>query len=407
MDEARPVVHHPREMLRIFRQSPRDPAFVQDPWPAYDRLRALGPAHWAELPHLEAVFAGHAEVSALLRDRRFGREAPDPAPTPPHLAPFAALEAHSLLEREPPVHTRLRALVSRAFTSRAVAALEPWIAALARDLVDRLEGPAPDLVAGYAEPLPLAVITRVLGAPPEAGPRLRAWSADMVAMYQARRDRALEDRAATASAEFAAFMADLIARRRARPGDALLDRLIAARDGEDRLSEPELVATAVLLLNAGHEATVQAIGNAVRLVAEGRIAAEAFLGPRADAAVEETLRLAPPLHLFDRHALEDVEVFGVRFRRGERAGLLIAAAGRDPAAFPAPGRADLARPNPAAHLAFGGGVHFCVGAPLARLEIRVALAELLRRHPRPALAEPPRIADRWHFHGHDRLRLRL
>ena len=332
-------------MLPVFSQSPRDPAFVQDPWPAYARLRALGPAHWAELSHLAVVLSRHADVSAALRDRRLGREPPEKPNAPSHLAAFGALERHSLLEREPPDHTRLRALVNRAFTSRAVAAWAPRIEAIAHGLLDRVEARPFDLVADYAEPLPLAVIAELLGADPADGPRLRAWSGDMVAMYQARRDRAVEDRAEAAAAEFSQYVQRLVARRRAAPGDALLDRLIAARDGGDRLSEPELTATAVLLLNAGHEATVQAIGNAARLALEGTIPRAAFADARAEAAVEEALRLAPPLHLFDRHVLEDAEIAGIPLPRGRRVGLLLAAAGRDPDAVAAPDRARLDRPE--------------------------------------------------------------
>ncbi|MEM6440450.1 MAG: cytochrome P450 [Pseudomonadota bacterium] len=385
--------------LPVFRQSPRDPAFFQDPFPAYERLRALGPAaHWAELAHLKAVFSGHAEVGALLRDRRFGRENPFPPETPDHLAPFMALEAASLLEREPPAHARLRRLVNRAFTSRAVAALVPSIKALAHDLLDRMP-PEADLLPAYAEPIPLAVIARMLGAPLDAAPQMLAWSHDMVAMYQARRDRAVEDRAARAAADFAAFMRDLVARRRAAPGEAMLDALIAARDGEDRLSEPELISTAILLLNAGHEATVHAISNAVWRVLSLDLPREAFGGPGAALAVDETLRHAPPLHLFSRYALEDAEVAGLRVAKGESVGLLLAAANRDPAAFADPARLDLARPNAARHVSFGAGLHFCIGAPLARLEIRIALKTLFARRPGLRLAAAPRVADRWHFHG--------
>ena len=227
-------------MLPVFSQSPRDPGFLADPWPAYARLRALGPAHWAELPHLTLVLSSHAEVSAALRDRPLGRAPPDKPNPPNHLSPFAALERHALLELEPPDHTRLRALVARAFTSRAVAAWAPRIDAIAHDLLDRVEGRPFDLVADYAEPLPLRVIAELLGAEPADAPRLRAWSAAMTAMYQARRSPQTERAAADASAEFACYVRHLLAKRRAAPGDALLDRLIAARDGDDRLSEAEI-----------------------------------------------------------------------------------------------------------------------------------------------------------------------
>ena len=249
------------------------------------------------------------------------------------------------------------------------------------------------------------VIAELLGAPLDASAQMLAWSHEMVAMYEARRDRAAEDRAVAATLAFSAFMREVIAARRAAPGEALIDALIAAEDGGDRLSEPELVTTCILLLNAGHEATVHAIGNAAKLALDHRLPREAFTDARADAAVEEALRLDPPLHLFTRYALEDVDAAGRRFRKGETVGLLLAAANRDPSAFPNPAQADLSRPNAAQHQAFGAGVHFCVGAPLARLETKIALATLFRRLPDLRLAAPARYADRYHFHGLSALRV--
>ena len=401
--------------LPRFRQSPTDPAFMADPYPAYERLRALGPvAFWEELG--KPVLCGHGPVSAVLRDRRFGREVTHLAsrehlgwdPIPERLAPFYAFEAHSLLEREPPVHTRLRRLVNRAFTSRAVAGLGPRIEGLAEALVDDFD-PATELMDRFATPIPLTVIAELLGAPVEAGPQMLAWSHDMVGMDQAGRDRAAEDRAVAATQAFSAFMRELIAARRRRPGEALIDALIAAEDpaaeGGARLSEPELVTTCILLLNAGHEATVHAIGNAVRLVVEQRLDRRAFGGPGGERAADECLRVDPPLHLFSRYALGEVEVAGLRLRLGEEVGLLLAAANRDPAVFADPARADLGREGAERHVSLGAGLHFCVGAPLARLEIRCALAVLFRRWPDLRLAEPPRRSGRWHFHGHEALRI--
>lgn len=391
-----------------FAQSPRDPAFVQDPYPVYARMRAAGPAVlWEEYGF--PVFTRHAEVSALLRDRRFGREILHVAtreelgwpPVPDRLAPFHAFERSSLLEREPPVHTRLRRLVNRAFTSRAVGALRPRIAAIAGELLDRLRldrGPG-DLIAGYAEPLAVRVIAEVLGAPVGAGPRMRAWSNDMVAIYRHGRTRAVEDRAVAATEAFSAFMAETIDRRRASPGDALIDALIAAEEEGERLSRDELVATCILLMNAGHEATVHALGNAVRAALESG-AREAVATP---GGVDEALRFDPPLHLFTRYALEDMAFGGAALRKGDMIGLLLGAANRDPDRFPDPDRFDPARSDAGGHLAFGAGIHFCVGAPLARLELEVALAALFARHPDLRIAAPPRVADIYHFRGLERL----
>ena len=247
-------------------QPPTDPGFVQDPYPFYDRVRALGPlVRWED--YGMTVAAGHAEVHALLRDRRMGREPLSPPDPPPHLAPFYAIEAHSMLELEPPRHTRLRGLVTRAFTSRRIATLAPMIEALCHRLIDDFpEGPV-DLLPAYCTRVPVIVIARLLGVPEAMAPQLLAWSNDMVAMYQARRDRAIEDRAATAAADFADFMRGYVDRRRADPGDDLITQLIAAEADGDRLTADELITTCILLLNAGHEATVHTLGNGIRALA--------------------------------------------------------------------------------------------------------------------------------------------
>jgi cytochrome P450 len=259
----------------------------------------------------------------------------------------------------------------------------------------------------FAERLPVIVIARLLGVPETRADDLLAWSHGMVGMYEARRDPAAEDRANAAARDFAAFLRDVIDDRRTSPGDDLVTELIAAEAAGDRLDTDELVATCVLLLNAGHEATVHAIGNGVAAILRAGLDPAPILAGRAatEATVEEILRFDPPLHLFTRFALEDVELFGHRFRRGDTVGCLLAAAGRDPARFEDPARFDPRR-KPGPHLAFGGGIHFCVGAPLARLELAVALPILFARLTGLALAAPPVFADRYHFRGLAGLRLR-
>jgi cytochrome P450 len=401
--------------MRRLSQSPRDPAFVQDPYPFYDRARAAGPLFlWEEYGFPCA--AGHAAVNALLRDRRFGREPPaDLRPArPAHLADFYALDDLSMLDREPPAHTRLRGLVLRAFTSRRIAALGPEIAALAHGLLDRAGGPEIDLLPAFAERLPVVVIARLLGVPEDMADQPLAWSHAMVAMYQARRDRAVEDAANAAARDFARFLRAHAEARRGAPADDLITHLIAAESDGDRLTPDELIATCVLLLNAGHEATVHAIGNGVRaILAErdgaGLDPARLFADPAATAAAaEETLRFDPPLHLFTRMALADAEICSHGFRRGDTVGCLLAAANRDPAAYPAPEQFDPDRfrgPVPA-QLAFGAGLHFCVGAPLARLELATALPILFARLPDLSPAAPAVFADRYHFRGLVALRVR-
>ncbi|RYH02813.1 cytochrome P450 [Salipiger sp. IMCC34102] len=384
--------------MKNFSQSPTDPAFVQDPYPFYARMRAAGDfAFWSDYDMPCAV--SHAAVSAVLRDRRMGRAPLDPAAPDPARAAFDAVEAHSMLEIEPPDHTRLRGLVLRAFTSRRIAALEDQVRALCHDLVDRFpQGPF-DLLEQYAQPVPVLTIARLLGVPDEAAPDLLRWSNAMVAMYQARLTPQIMTEAETATRDFTAFLRGHIGKKRDTPADDLLSTLIAARDGDARLSEEELISTAILLLNAGHEATVHTLGNGVKTMIE--------TGQRRHdaASVEEMMRYDPPLHMFTRWVYEDCEVLGQAFFRGDRIACLLGSANRDPAIWKDPDRFDPDRSGPA-HVAFGGGIHFCVGAPLARLELRVALDVLWERCPNLLLEGDPAYADVYHFHGLERLRVR-
>jgi cytochrome P450 len=399
---------------RRLRLDPRDPVFVRDPYAAYHTLHAKAPVVWWQ-DYGHWCFARHADVSALLRDRRFGRQIlqvmsraelgwPE---LPAHLAPFAAYERHALLELEPPEHTRMRMLVNRPFLMRVTEALRPHIAAAAHRCIDAFEARGrAELLTSYATPLPVTVICELLGMPVADAPRLLAWSHDIVAMYQARRDPEVEHRAAHAAAEFAAHVRALLAARRRMPAGDLLTALLESEAGGDRLSEDELVSTAMLFLIAGHEATVHGIGNGVKALLEQRIdIVSAFADPDATArTVEEVLRFDTPLHLFTRYALEDVDLDGIRLRRGDRIGLLLAAANHDPERFAQPGEFQPARtPNP--HVSFGGGIHFCVGAPLARLELQVALPALFERLARPRIAEAPRYRDSYHFRGLEALEL--
>ncbi len=412
--DAAPAAGYRRAMTQrpIFRQSPTDPVFVQDPYPAYERMRALGPAVFWEDYGMWCL-TGFEAVGALFRDRRFGREVLHVASRaelgwpeiPAHLAPFYAVEAHSLLEREPPVHTRLRGLVNRAFVSRAVERLRPRIAALAEEAIDGFEAEGRvDLLARFATPIPVIVIAELLGVPAAMSDRLLDWSHRMVAMYQFNRTRAVEDSAVAATEDFVAFMRGYVEERRSRPADDLISHLIAAETAGERLTTDELVTTCILVLNAGHEATVHAIGNGVKALLEtGVDTAAAFATPAGtETLCEELLRYDAPLHMFTRYALEDVEIAGARLNRGDEIGLLLGAANRDPARFADPARLLPDRAD-VASLSFGAGIHFCIGAPLARLELQAALPVLFRRLPGLRLAAPPVYADRYHFHGLERL----
>ena len=300
--------------LRSVSLDPVDPEFYNDPYPAYHAIRAAVPCFkWEEYGYW--CFSRHEDVNALLRDRRFGRQILHVATreelgwneTPAHLKPFYQFESHSLLELEPPVHTRLRGLVNRSFLSRQVERLRPAIKSLSNGLIDQLEkkGEA-DLLAEYATPIPVIVICDLLGVPTEMAQQLLSWSHDMVSMYQARRDGAVEDAAVKATVEFSDFMRGYITRRRKDPRDDLLSELIRAEEQGAKLSEDELVTTAILLLNAGHEATVHAIGNGIKCLLEHNI--RDGIG---EGHIEEALRFDAPLHLFTRYALEDLEYAGI------------------------------------------------------------------------------------------------
>ncbi|WP_204113990.1 cytochrome P450 [Shimia biformata] len=389
--------------MKHLSQSPTDPDFVQNPYPFYERARTGGDLFfWEEYGMPAAV--GLDLVNAIFRDRRFGREVPEEkrTPVPDHLTPFYDIEAHSMLELEPPRHTRLRSLVLRAFTSRRIKELGPDIESLSHALIDGFPDGEFDLLAAFADPLPVTIIARLLGVPEEMGPQLLRWSHDMVAMYQASRTSETELAAARASSEFADFIRDYINSRRRVPGDDLLTHLIAAEEAGEKLTTDELITTCILLLNAGHEATVHGLGNAVKTILEQDVVAAFSSGDGIDLAVEETLRFDPPLHMFTRWAYEDIEIGGHAFKRGDQVALLLGAANRDPKAWDAPERFDPTRPI-RTNMAFGGGLHFCVGAPLARLEMQIALPILFDRCPGLTLVETPRYANVYHFHGLERL----
>lgn len=389
--------------MQSLQQSPKDPAFVQNPYAFYKRARAAGPFfHWSDYGLTSTGNA--AAVNAIFRDRRFGREPVEPLVVPPHLAPFYAVEAHSMLELEPPRHTRLRNLVLRAFTSRRIAGLQPDIAALATELAQAIPEGTSDLLTTFAQPLPVRIIARLLGVPEDMAPDLLRWSNAMVGMYMAGRTRDMEDKAIVATEAFVAFLRSYVEERRARPADDLITQLIAAEMEGEKLTTDELISTCILLLNAGHEATVHTIGNGVKTLLEARTPLTALAPENVEATVEEIIRFDPALHMFTRHAYEDVEVMGHTFHRGDKVALLLAAANRDPGQWDRPDHFLPSRPVKP-HASFGAGLHFCVGAPLARLELQVALPILFQHHPGLHLAEPPAYNDVYHFHGLRALRV--
>ncbi|WP_074736388.1 cytochrome P450 [Ruegeria halocynthiae] len=393
--------------MKTLFQSPTDPAFVQNPYPFYDRARQQGDLfYWEDYGLVAAV--SHKAVNTLLRDRRFGRETPAELakPGPSHLAPWLNVESHSMLELEPPRHTRLRSLVLRAFTSRAIAALEPSIELMCHDLVEKFPDGPFDLLQAYCTQIPVITICRLLGVPEEMAPQLLHWSHAMVAMYQANRTRLTEDDAVRATQEFTTYLEDYIEKRRKDPREDLITRLIVAEEDGEKLSRDELITTCILLLNAGHEATVHAIGNGVKTILATRAQQPVLSPDTIDTTIEEILRFDPPLHMFRRYAYDEVEIFGHRFARGDEVALLLGAANRDPVVWP---HSDVFDPTRkiSANTSFGGGLHFCVGAPLARLEMRVALSILFKRYPDLRLVEKPQYSDSYHFHGLSKLMVEI
>jgi cytochrome P450 len=383
--------------------------YFADPYSVHARLRARRPVTPVVLPGGPGAWliTGYGEARAALADPRLSKHMPGWHPEPDSI--FAALDLH-MLNSDPPDHERLRKLVNKAFTTRRVERLRPRITAITTGLLDDISAggvqPEVDLLASFAFPLPITVICELLGVPAGDRDDFRTWSATIVAntaapgVFQAH---------ATAMVRY--FKALLAAKRR-EPADDLLSALIAARDDEDSLSENELVSMAFLLLVAGHETTVNLIASGMLALllnpAElARLRAEpALIG----AAVEELLRYVNPVnHTTFRCAAEPVEIGGVRINRGDPVIVALSGANRDPARFGDPDRLDLGRDS-AGHLAFGYGIHYCLGAPLARLEAEIAISGLLARFGSIGLAVPA-ASLRWRpstlIHGLESLPVRL
>jgi cytochrome P450 len=360
----------------------------RDPYPGYARVRERGGIYRSPLGLF--IASRYEHVTAILRDPRFAanrsralpfrlirfanRDAPD----------FLNLLDRNLLNLDGPEHASLRGLVNKAFTPRRVAALRPRIGEIAHDLLDAIEGRGElELIRDFAHPLPVIVIAELLGVPAADREKFRAWSngaAQIIDPLNAERGMA---RAKEAANELSAYFREMLARRRAEPCDDLLSAMIAAEQDGRVIGERDLVALSVLLLAAGHETTTNLIGNAVVALLRFPEQAERLRAEPAllASAVEEFLRFDSPVQFTDRIALEAVELGGQRIPAGRPVGLLLAAANHDPEVFASPHRLDVARAENR-HLAFGHGPHFCLGAPLARLEAEIGMGALLARFPK-------------------------
>jgi cytochrome P450 len=375
-----------------------DPAFVRDPYPTYRLLLDETPVFHDESWEL-TFFARHADVTAILRDRRFGRDirhvlpmdAIDRRTYPEHLPTWYRMIRGSFIDLEPPDHTRIRSRVNRSFSRKRAELDRASVRAAIGRVLDAIEpGTEIDLIRDVATPIPITVIAEMMGIGPEDHRRLLDWSHAIVRVFDLNVSPDEEQVAERATAEFVEYLREIIDRRRDDPSDDLISELIHA---EDPLDEDDLVATCILVLNAGHEATVHAIGNGLLTLARhpGRLDALAGDPELVPAAVEELLRFDPPLHMFERWVLEDVDWNGHHLEQGSKVGLLFGAANHDPTVFDRPEVLDLGRdPNP--HVAFGLGIHLCVGAPLARLELEEVFGAVANRFTAIDLAvdEPPR-----------------
>ena len=371
-----------------FQFNPMEPEFIADPYPTYHRLRSEDPVHHSPLGFW--VLTRYEDVVAALRDPRLAKEAIASFVAARFGAPVPAMGL-SMLDRDPPDHTRLRGLVSKAFTPRVVEGLRPRI----QEIVDGLlAGVAArgsmDLIEEFAYPIPVVVICEMLGVPIEDHERFKGWSIDIARgldLIWLGPDSDVGRRSVAARQALAEYFRELIAQRRAAPRNDLLSGLIAAEEAGDKLNEMELLATCILLLIAGHETTVNLIGNGMLALLRHRDQLERLQRDPGliASAVEELLRFDGPVQRTARIPSEDVTIGGHTIAKGEMVMPFIGAADRDPAQFPDPDRLDIGRADNR-HIAFGWGIHFCLGAPLARIEGQIAINTLLRRLPKVSLA---------------------
>lgn len=397
-----------------------DSEFLDNPYGTYQRLRTNTPVFFDETWGL-TFFTRHSDITDILKDRnRFGRDfrhrmsvdEVDPELYrriyPPQWPTWTRYVRESFIDLEPPRHTRLRRLVAKAFTRRSSEAFRPRLEGAANQILDRaLEKGSMEAIGEFAKPIPVAMIADLMGISHKDHSKLLDWSHAIVRVFDERVTSEEGAAAEQATIEFVAYLERQIEERRSDLGDDLLSAMIEVEESGDTLTDEEIVGTAILTLNAGHEATVHAIANSLLALARNP-AAYAHLSSEADVsvAVDELLRYDSPLQMFERWVLEDTEVRGHHLQKGTKVGLLFGSANRDPDVFEQPESIDLDRsPNP--HVSFGAGLHYCVGAPLAKVELEAALGRFARRVRSMELVEVGDRIESLVFRGVGRLELEL
>lgn len=385
-----------------------NPTFVADPYEQLKELRQFGKPVWHEGMQI-FLAARHRDANDVFRNKSLGRIFTDKKPDF-EWETFNWLHSDSILDSEPPKHTRLRSLVAKAFNRNKIEGMRPAVERITHQLLDAIDekvksGMTFDLIADYAEPLPVKIIADLLGFPESEEHLLRPWSQSIVKMYEVNPSEQHQVEAKKAAAEFAEYVRSLAEHRKKNPGQDLITDLAMVEENGEKLNSHELVATCVLLLNAGHEASVNAFGNGMVAVLERPDQADLLRkNSRAitQTALEEFMRFDAPLHLFERTATVDTEVGGVKIEQGQKIVALIGSANRDSEVFERADEMDLTRdPNP--HIGFGAGIHFCLGAPLARLEMSVSLPALWEKYPNMQLAENPVRRPTFVLRGYERV----
>ena len=371
-----------------------NPTFVADPYEQLKALREIGKPVWHEGTQI-FLAARHSDANDVFRNKSLGRIFTDKSPEF-EWETFNWLHSDSILDSEPPKHTRLRSLVAKAFNRNKIEGMRPAVERITQQLLDAIDekvksGENFDLIADYAEPLPVKIIADLLGFPESEEHLLRPWSQSIVKMYEVNPSQQYQIEAKKAAGEFAEYVRNLAEHRKTNPGQDLITDLAMVEENGEKLNSHELVATCVLLLNAGHEASVNAFGNGMVAALERPDQAELLRKNSrviTETALEEFMRFDAPLHLFERTATTDTELGGVKIEKGQKIAALIGSANRDSSVFERADEMDLTRdPNP--HIGFGAGIHFCLGAPLARLEMSVSLPALWEKYPNMQLAGTP------------------